>query len=141
MMEYLALFELHGRYAGNPTTYLHIPDAINSESMLNAVKNGNSFISNGLIIIADIDGVSYGETYDLADSEQVQLHITAFARDGFEELQIIKNGEMLKEIDGINGMYFEQVVELDSIKPGDWIVLEGLGKATYHCITNPIFFE
>lgn len=141
MMEYLALFELNGRYAGNPTTYLHIPDAINSESILNAVKNGNSFISNGLIIIADIDGVSYGETYDLADSEQVQLHITAFARDGFEELQIIKNGEMLKEIDGINGMYFEQVVELDSIKPGDWIVLEGLGKATYYCITNPIFFE
>ncbi len=141
MVDYQAAFEMNGRYNGNPTTYLHIPGDITLESVQNAIKNGNSFISNGPILIADINGKSYGETVDLNGAGSVSLNLKAFARDGFESIRVVKNGEVIKTIDPINGSNYEAVVKLDDLKSGDWIVLEGMGVSTYYCITNPIFFE
>lgn len=141
MVDYQAAFELNGRYNGNPTTYLHIPGDITLESVQNAIKNGNSFISNGPILIADVNGKSYGETVDLDGAGSVSLNLKAFARDGFESIRIVKNGEVVQTIDSINGSTYEKVIRLSDLKSGDWIVLEGMGVSTYYCITNPIFFK
>lgn len=141
MVDYFAVFELNGRYNGFPTIYLYLPGKKSLETTLAAIKNGNSFISNGPLLKSFIDGKTYGETVDLPASGKVTLNLTAFARDGFEAIRIIKNGEILKTIDAIDETSFEKAIKLEGLKSGDWIVLEGLGVSTQYCITNPIFFN
>ncbi len=141
MVEYVAVYELNGRYNGNPTTYLHISGDITLESVIDAIKNGNSFISNGPILFAEIDGKTYGETVDLHGASSLTLHINAFARDGLESINIIRNGEIIKTIETFNSSTFEDEVKLENMTSDDWIVLEGMGTSTHYCITNPIFFK
>ena len=90
--------------------------------------------------MADVRGKTYGETVDLNGAKSVTLNINAFARDGLDSINIIKNGEVIKTIE-VNGTSFEDRVKLDNIQSTDWIVLEGMGSSTHYCITNPIFFK
>ncbi len=140
MQGYLAVYEMNGRYNGNPTTYLHIDGELSLESVLTALKQGNSFITNGPIIFADVKGRTYGETVDLNNAKSITLNIDAFARDGLVSLNIIKNGEIIQSID-VDATNYQARIKLDGIQPGDWIVLEGMGTSTHYCITNPIFFQ
>lgn len=140
MNEYQATFELIGRYNGNPTTYLHITGDITLASVQNALKHGNSFISNGPIILADIAGKSYGETVQLNGADSIEINLLAFARDGFEGIRFVKNGVIVKTIDNIPGQNYESAITLTGVQPGDWVVVEGLGTSTRYSISNPIFF-
>jgi len=140
MQGYQAVFEMNGRYNGNPTTYLHIDGEVSLESVLTALKQGNSFITNGPIIFADVKGKTYGEMVDLNNAKSVLLNVDAFARDGLVSLNIIKNGETIQIIE-VNDTDYQESIKLDGIQPGDWIVLEGMGTSTHYCITNPIFFQ
>lgn len=139
MEQYKEAYSRNGLYNGVPTTYLHIDVEVTSESIQKAIKDGNSFISNGPIVIADIDGKSYGDTVTLKNNN-VKLNMDAFARDGLESLRIVKNGEILQTID-VNGEAYQDVITLTGLNDGDWIVIEGLGTSTNYCITNPIFFK
>ncbi len=139
MEQYKEAYSKNGLYNGVPTTYLHIDGEVDSESIKEAIRNGNSFISNGPILIADAGGKSYGETVSL-QSDSTKLNINAFARDGLVSIRIVKNGEVLQTID-VNDTEYQDTVTLTGLKNGDWIVLEGLGTSTYYCISNPIFFQ
>lgn len=138
MEQYKEAYSKNGLYCGVPTTYLHIDGEVNAESIKEAIRKGNSFISNGPIIIADVSGQSYGETAGLTGGS-AKLNIDAFARDGLESIHIVKNGEVIQIID-VNSDTYQKTVSLTGLKKGDWIVLEGLGTGTCYCITNPIFF-
>lgn len=140
MEEYNELYRRNDKYSGVPTTFVYCPDEINQENVLEALRNGNSFISNGIIVLADVDGISYGNTAEIGE-EGVTLNIEAYCPHGFEGIQIIKNGEVMKEItlDKSTTLYDESVT-LEGISADDWIVLEVFGVETYYAITNPIFF-
>lgn len=137
MTEYYDAYTKNGLYNGVPTTYLHIAGEVNQESIQEAIRRGNSFISNGPILIADIDEKSYGETVKVSNGSAT-LNIDAFARDGFEGIRIVKNGEIIQTIT-LEGETYQDNIVLQDLDKGDWIVLEGLGTSTYYCITNPIF--
>lgn len=143
MNEYKRALEFTGKYSGLPTTYINVPDVVENgltqEKTLNAIRNGNSFISNGPIVIADINGVTYGNSVTV-EGESAQLNIEAFCRDGLEEIKIVKNGEVIEIIE-INDTDFNGQIALSGLNSGDWIILEGLGEGINYAITNPIFID
>jgi histidinol phosphatase-like PHP family hydrolase len=137
MEDYKAAYAKNGLYNGIPTTYLHIAGEVNQASIQEAIRSGNSFISNGPILIAYIDQKSYGETVTVRNNSAT-LNIDAFERDGFEGIRIVKNGEIIQTIP-VEGSTYKDSIVLKDLKKGDWIVLEVLGASTHYCITNPIF--
>jgi hypothetical protein len=139
MAQYKEAHSRSGLYNGMPATYLRIEGEWTLENIQEALRRGNSFITNGPIVIADVDGRSYGETASLGDGT-VTLNIDAFSRDGWEGIRIVKNGEVIETID-ITEEACQTAVSLNGIESGDWIVLEGLGTGVGYCITNPIFFQ
>lgn len=129
-----------GVYTDMPSLGVYIDGEFNRESIEDAIRNGNSYLSNGPRIIASINGAIYGETADINSESSVAIDIDLFSRDNLQELRIIKNGVIVKTVvfeDDIN-LYLNQLT-IDNISEGDWIVLEVLGDFTAYAITNPIF--
>lgn len=143
MNEYKRALEYTGKYSGLPTTYINVPDVMDNgltlEKTLQALKNGNSFITNGPIIIADINGVTYGNSVT-AENGNVELNIEAFCREGLDSIRIVKNGQVVETID-INDTDYNGKIALNGVNSGDWIILEGLGSGINYAITNPIFID
>ena len=128
-----------GQYAGMPTTYAYIPDGVvNSDTVLQAVKQGNSFITNGPLVFADINGKTYGQT--AAAGEGSALDVELFCRERLKTLNIYKNGEIIKTVP-LDGQNYDNSISLDGMAAGDWIVIEVYGEGVYYAVSNPIFFE
>ena len=133
---YEKLLKKTGQYAGMPTTFAYSPTRINAERILEAVRNGNTFISNGPLVFADIKGKTYGNT---VSKDETSVNIELFCRDGLKTLNIYKNGIQMKTFD-LSGNSYQNVIELNGMAKGDWIVFEVYGTGVYYAITNPIFF-
>jgi len=132
-----------GEYSGVPTTYLNLGNDMTKESILAAIKNGHSFISNGPVTICTVNGKSYGEKIDIANGSEVTLNNDIFSRDGIEKIRIIKNGQKIKDIDlNVNSdTSFSNDITLEAVNEGDWIVIETFGRGNQYSITNPFFFD
>lgn len=135
---YQSLLKKTGQYAGMPTTYVYIPGTLNEKSILNAVYNGNTFITNGPLVFASINGKAYGETVNANEAKKLDCEV--FCRDGITKINIYKNGQVLKTVDLSETNYNNQI-DLIGINAGDWIVVEVYGTGCYYAITNPIFFK
>lgn len=138
MATYNEAFRRNGIYSGVPTTYVYCPGAQTQKAVLDALVAGHSFVTNGVLVSADIKGASFGDKVKAAS--QLTLNTDIFCRDGLEKLVIVKNGEVYKEIALDNLQQYNQPVELAGMEAGDWIVLEVFGTETRYAITNPIFF-
>lgn len=134
--DYEKLYQKYGKYSGQPTTYVKIDGDITLEKTLEAIRNGHSFVTNGPVVIADIDGKIYGETVELAKATKININI--FNREGLEGIRVIKNGVVLQTIN-LTGTVYTNSIDLTGLQSGDWILLEVLGKDIFYAITNPIF--
>ncbi len=140
MEDYEKLCEKSGKYSGVPTTYVNIRGEFNQENLLKGIQAGHSFISNGVVVLADVDGMTYGDTVKLT-GDAAKLNVEAFCREGLEKIQVVKNGNVLQEINCNDETNFNQTLDLTGMAPGDWITLEVFGEGCFYAITNPIFFQ
>ena len=109
------------------------------ENVQNALKSGHSFISNGPVVLCDIDGASYGETLIPAGRE-LTVHTDIFNRDGIQEIRVVRNGEVLQSItlDGTTDRYSDPITISADWQTGDWVLIEVLGPISQYAITNPV---
>lgn len=135
---YQSYYTNGGVYSGMPTTYLYLEGEIDQESVLNAVRQGNSFLSNGPVVNCSVGGVVYGQTS--AQTGEIAIDTEIFCRDGIESIQIVKNGEAELTVPAGNCTLYSEPIRL-VVEAGDWIVIEVFGKGAQYAITNPIFFE
>lgn len=128
-----------GQYSGEPTTYVRIDGQPTMEKVMEALKNGHSFISDGPIVLCDIDGAGYGDTLIPSDS-QLTIHTDIFNRDGIREIRIVVNGEVVRTVSPTDGatVYTEPILISGDWQPYDWILIEVLGPISQYAITNPI---
>ncbi len=138
--DYEEWYQQSGRYSGVPTTYVNIDGEVTQEKVLNALRNGHSFVTNGPLVYGSIAGATYGETA-LLSSSSATLQLEGFARDGWEGLRIVKNGEVLQTLPAPNTSNLQESLSLTGLQDGDWIVIEALGKDVQYAITNPIFIS
>lgn len=128
-----------GQYSGRPTTYARIDGEITMEKVMEAVKNGHSFISDGPIVLCDIDGATYGDTLVPAGRE-LTIHTDIFNRDGIQEIRVVVNGEIVETVrlSEQTTVYREPITISDDWEAYDWILIEVLGPISQYAITNPI---
>ena len=124
-------------YSGSPRTYV-FTDEYSSDGVLNAIKQGNSFITNGPLVFADIAGKKYGETVALDDS--MVLNFDLKSNEELRQLKIFVNGALVETIDIADGtLTYQGTFKLENLKSGDWVNLQLSGDFGGFAVTNPIF--
>lgn len=129
-----------GKYPGMPTTYVRLsPEELTMENVKKALVAGHSFVSNGPVVLCDIDGAGYGETLVPAGGE-LTIHTDIFNRDGIREIRVIHNGEVIQTVNPPEGTdHYTDPISISGVwAPGDWILLEVLGPISQYAITNPV---
>lgn len=140
LADYDKLFHKYGKYSGSPSTVVKINGDVTEEKVLHAIREGHSFLSNGPMIYADLDGKTYGETV-VVNEDKITANIELFARDGFESLRIIKNGNVINTITSNGETRLITTVELSGLVADDWIIFEVYGQGVQYAISNPIFIS
>lgn len=137
--DYYGYWTHGGQYSGEPTTYVRIDGEITMQAVMDALRNGHSFISSGPVVLCNIDGMTYGETLVPAGNELI-LHTDIFNRDGISQIRVIVNGETAATITPEAGTtrYAEPITVSGEWTPNDWVLLEVLGPISQYAITNPI---
>ena len=109
------------------------------ENVQKALVAGHSFVSNGPVVLCDMDGASYGETLVPAGS-QITIHTDIFNRDGIREIRVVHNGEVIETVNPPEDTahYADPIAITGTWAPGDWILLEVLGPISQYAITNPV---
>ena len=142
--EYYNYWVCTAKYNGMPTTYIHLSaEDLTMENVQQCLKEGRSFITDGPIVICDIDGKSYGETVAAQPGETLVLNTHITNRDGISQIRVVINGETVETIcPDENTVEYNQPISLTrDWETNDWIVVEVLGPITQYAITNPIRIE
>ena len=142
--EYYNYWVCTAKYNGMPTTYIHLSaEDLTMENVQQCLKEGRSFITDGPIVICDIDGKSYGETVAAQPGETLVLNTHITNRDGISQIRVVINGETVETIcpDENTAEYNQPISLTRDWETNDWIVVEVLGPITQYAITNPIRIE
>lgn len=116
------------------------------KALLSHLKKGNSFLTNGPILIAEIDGKQMGEQVQLAaDAESVTVKLTILANRPLTRLSVWQNGGRkedmpLPSVKVCNGCYDYSGEISISAADAKWVFFEVKGDYTNQAITNPVFF-
>lgn len=128
-----------GLYVGNPRVYVYIK-RLCKDDIINALRNGNSFMTNGPIVLADINGRHPGETLDISTESNYELNIKVLSNSPVNKVVIINNGEVLQEIHIDNTSNYSASIKLEP-KDNSWILVEVYGRYPIYAITNPFYFR
>lgn len=140
MEQYNEVYKRSGLDNGVPMIFVRCVDnEITLENVIRAVREGHSFLSNGITVLAYANGASYGDSAPIDDDMQLELDV--FAYEGIERIQVIKNGQVYVELlFDAPVQRFSESLCLKEINAGDWVVIEVCGVDANYAITNPIFF-
>lgn len=128
-----------GLFSGDPRTYVHTSAGASPGSIVAALKAGNSFLTNGPLLLFSLNGAGPGNSVAVP-SGVASLSLKAFDRRGLERASLIENGVVIKEfaLEGIN----EDITSIDiPVKAGSWYLVEGFGESGGYAITNPVFIR
>lgn len=132
------------KYNGMPTTYVYLNGAeVNAENVAECIRDGHSFVSDGPVVICDIDGKTYGEKVAIPADGTLTLNTDVWNRDGISEIRIVVNGETVETIRVDEGTteYTQPVTLTGEWESLDWILVEVLGPLGQYAVTNPIIVE
>ncbi len=138
--------------SGGVRTFVHCTDPSNLkvEEILNSLKMGKSFLTNGPILLPTLLGKTIGDHVVIEDDNELSVHIQLYSHQPLEELRIYgKNGRiktigLQKALRAIKGHYeweFDFSIDRTLLQKNDGIVLRALSDYTNQVITNPIFIE
>jgi len=141
--------------------YVPVEGVASSEAFRQALLQGRSFITNGVFLELDVQGHRPGGTIELDQPGSVHVRARAVGRADFKSLQLIYNGEIIREVahKPNAGHHVAELDEKINITESGWLALriptvreydirsrlEGvstniLGK-TLFAHTSPIYFR
>ena len=140
LQSYYDTWVASAKYNGMPATYIFLGEKeLTMENAMAALKSGNSFVTSGPMVIADIKGKSYGETVEAVKDENLAINCDVWNRDGLKEIRIVVNGEIVKTLPASGSHFMEQISVQREWTSLDWIVIEVLGaNCCQYALTNPI---
>ncbi len=120
--------------SGCVRTYVHVEDEKKPENVLAALRRGDSFLSNGPIIIP-----SFG------NDEEPEISLKIFSNQKLRKLEVRMDSGFLENFDlaepvEINGGYdYSCNVELE-LKGHKWVIFKVYDDITTQAVTNPMRF-
>lgn len=117
------------------------------ENLLEQLHLGHSFVTNGPILIARINGKLMGETAGFeVDAENITAKLTIVSNKPLKTLEIWQNGGRkeilpLPEVSIENGCYDYSGEVKISLSNAKWVFFRTMGDYTAEAVTNPIFLK
>ena len=127
-------------------TYVHVKGEVTREKVLDSLKHGHSFLTNGPVLIPEIEGRLPGETLTRT-ADYVNISLKLLANRPLTKLTICIDGDRtinytLETMDTIQGKYdYSRIIRDFHIKDVKWIFFIAEDDCTNMAITNPIFFK
>ncbi len=132
--------------SGGVRTYVYLSGEKTELNILNSLKKGRSYLTNGPVLIPDIEGTYPGNTYKLY-KKAADINLKLLANRPLERLILYRNGNIkeiiiLEETRGINGCFdYSFTLSNYSLEEVRWIFFQAESDCTNMAITNPIFIE
>jgi hypothetical protein len=124
-----------GTFVGMPRTYVKLPE-LTASALVQALKEGKVFLSNGPLVIADISGKAYGEAVPPGDRK---LSYEILNNEALRLLRMYINGKAVQEIP-LEGLTAFGHIDL-TLSAGQHVVLEVEAENLGYALTNPIYCE
>jgi hypothetical protein len=127
-------------------TYVHVEGEFTQENVLNSLKKGHSFLTNGPILIPDINGKHPGDTVEKT-TDKINISLKLIANKPLKKVSIYTNGDkrmefQLEAMDALQGKYdYSRILPDMEICDVKWMFFIAEDDCTNMAITNPIFFE
>lgn len=105
--------------------YVPLKGPFDSRAFLAELARGRSFITNGTFLELNIDGQEPGDTIALEKPGNVRIKARAVGRADFQSLQLVFNGEVVREVNSrANGRHFKATLNdvIDFAVPG-WLAV------------------
>lgn len=131
---------------GGVRTYAYVPQELSQKNILEALRCGNSFLTNGPILIPSIEGKIPGQRIR-KDNDYVDIQIKLIANTPLTHLCIYgEKGKMYTiELEwlGENKKVYDYSQKLEKVNLGEmkWIFFTAASDHTNLVITNSIFVE
>ncbi len=126
-------------------TYVQVKGEITQDKLLAGLKKGNSFLTNGPILIPDIDGMLPGDTVR-RKADKISIRLKLLSNRPLKKLTIHTNGNRIRNYplepaDTGKGTYdYSRILSGIDIKNVKWMFFTAEEDCTNMAITNPIFF-
>lgn len=128
-----------GLYPGNPRVYVNTP-VLNEFNVLGALSRGNCFITNGPLVLVNIDDKGPGEVIPVIETKKLELDIKIMSNQPLSKIIIIQGGRIVKEKKLAGLTDYVTKVDIDP-NIGDWIIVQVFGNYPLFAITNPIYLD
>ncbi|MEJ5230124.1 MAG: CehA/McbA family metallohydrolase [Pseudothermotoga sp.] len=129
----------YGLHPGTPRTYVRLEE-LTSSAVLKALVEGKSFMTNGPLILAEIEGKGPGETVDTLSKESLVLNLKVLSNIALEKVVVIQAGRIVQQLDVTGQRECILSTKIDP-KDGSWIIVEVYGPYPVYAITNPIYLS
>lgn len=132
--------------SGGVRTYVYLPGEKTELNILDSLRKGRSYLTNGPVLIPDIEGTYPGFTYRL-HKKTADINLKLLANRPLERVNLYRNGNMkeiisLKETRDINGCFdYSFTLSEYSLEEVSWIFFQAESDCTNMAITNPIFID
>jgi hypothetical protein len=132
--------------SGCVRTYVRLKGEPEYKKIIEALKKGNSFLTNGPILIPTIEGAGPGETVRIEEKEKVLMNVRIQSNKKLSNLDIFANGnrcirKTLEERDITKACrhYDYSIQEELPFADVQWICFVAAEDCTNMAISNPIF--
>lgn len=134
--------------SGCVRTYVYLPEGRTTKNILQAMRQGNSFLTNGPIIIPKINGASCGEK-TVRQEETLEVELLIMSNKPLAKLQVYGSDTYSKqyllveknETVGLPYYDYSMHLPLEDASKGNWIFFVVADDFTNMAITNPIFLN
>ncbi|NLP47191.1 MAG: CehA/McbA family metallohydrolase [Epulopiscium sp.] len=133
--------------SGCVRTYVYLDKECLPENILSSLRKGNSFLTNGPILIPSIKNKIPGEMVEVGH-HQIDIDIKLISNKPLENLYIYTNGKKLTIIPLENKINkdskifnYSQKLKDFNIEDIEWILFSAASDCTNLAITNPIFIQ
>lgn len=135
--------------SGGVRTYVKLDGIPTKERVLHALKTGHSFLTDGPILIPEINGAGPGETAEVTSRKPMKISVRVLANRPLTTLSLYGNHgkqeiyELIENDASVHQNYYDYSTTLSKDwSIGDqWVFFVVADDCTNLAITNPIFFK
>ncbi|MFN7996406.1 MAG: CehA/McbA family metallohydrolase [Bryobacteraceae bacterium] len=125
---------------GHQRVYVHPEGALSYENWMHALKQGNSFVTNGPMLRLKVDGADPGKRISIDRETSVGAEVTATSQLPFERLEIIVNGEIVHAAPAIENQRSGKLKFRYPATKSAWLAARCMGKPHPELFyTHPVF--
>ena len=127
-----------GWYNGNPRNYIKVEEQ-SITGILDGIKQGHVFITNGPLMDITMNNVSFGDTLENVVDAEIS-YLIASNHGNLQQLNIIADGKVIEEIPLAANVPTIGTVTLN-LSPYHWVVFEVTSESFEYAISNPIYLK